>query len=238
MTSARKTRFLRFAVLPIVVGLSGPVIADSELTATFLGNQAFRITDGETILFTDFPYESGAYGYMTWEEELLQPVADSYCLITHEHRDHFAAELVERLGCTVVGPPSVVALLEGSGVVADNEVVALGPLTITPLDTPHNVEHRSYRVKWGEVSLYFTGDTETVDTLAEQEPLDVLFSSPWMFDSTLRRDALPTVGQVVIYHHRQGQVLPACRACEGEADCTPCLVPSQGQTFTLYAGGG
>ena len=228
----------RVKLLATAVLLTGPLAAEPDLTATFLGNQAFRITDGETTLFTDFPYESGAYGYMTWDETLLEPVAGSYCLITHEHRDHFASEMVERLDCTVVGPASVVRLLEGDGIAVDAEVVTLGPMTITPLDTPHNVEHRSYRVEWGRISMYFTGDTETVDVLSNQAPLDILFSSPWLFDSANRRGALPAVGQVIIYHHSQGQEVPSCQSCEGGAECTSCTVPAQGEAFTFAGTGG
>lgn len=230
---------IRFGVataLSALAAVNPTLAAPTNLTATFLGNQAFRISDGETTLFTDFPYESGSYGYMTWDQVLLEPTPDSYCLVTHGHRDHFAAELVERLGCTVVGPPSVVALLEdGAGVAVNSDPVTLGPLTITPLDTPHNVEHRSYRVEWSGIGLYFSGDTGTTEALAAQEPLDTMFLSPWLFETASGEGTLPPAGRIVIYHHREGEEVPACLPCDGEASCTPCSVPVQGRVLQLDA---
>ncbi len=35
----------------------------------FIGNMAYEISDGETTLLSDFPYESGAFGYMTYKFE-------------------------------------------------------------------------------------------------------------------------------------------------------------------------
>ena len=34
---------------------------------------AFHITDGTTVLVSDFPYESGAFGYMKWKASAVPP---------------------------------------------------------------------------------------------------------------------------------------------------------------------
>jgi hypothetical protein len=44
-----------------------PFAAANKLHFKFIGNQAFLITDGNTTLLTDFPYTSGAFGYMTYD---------------------------------------------------------------------------------------------------------------------------------------------------------------------------
>mgnify|MGYP001484262349 CR=1 FL=1 len=67
------------------------------LTATFIGNEAWHITDGEYAVMTDFPYESGYSRYMTWDSSGVPKIADPGKLLivtTHQHRDHFAAELM------------------------------------------------------------------------------------------------------------------------------------------------
>ncbi len=87
-------------IIVSVFALTEKLTAGSEqLTATFIGNEAFKITDREVTLFTDFPYQSGAYGYMEYDEALVKRTPNSYCLFSHGHRDHFAAELVGQVGC-------------------------------------------------------------------------------------------------------------------------------------------
>ena len=81
------------------------------LTATFIGNMAFAVTDGETTLYTDFPYESGYSGYMTYDFASVPKAKDSLCLITHGHRDHFDAGLLAKMSCRVVAPADAAATL-------------------------------------------------------------------------------------------------------------------------------
>ena len=45
------------------------------LTATFIGNEAWHITDGEYAVMTDFPYESGYSRYMTWDSSGVPKIA-------------------------------------------------------------------------------------------------------------------------------------------------------------------
>ena len=54
-------------IAPIVIALliasastaQTPTSTARPLTATFIGNEAWHITDGEYTLLTDFPYQSG-----------------------------------------------------------------------------------------------------------------------------------------------------------------------------------
>ena len=50
-----------------------------RLTARFIGNMAFAITDGKTTLYTDFPYESGAFGYMSYDFASLPKAPRTPC---------------------------------------------------------------------------------------------------------------------------------------------------------------
>ncbi len=224
------TRFL--LALALVVTATGAE-ESTPLSATFIGNQAVRITDGDLVLFTDFPYQSGASGYMRWDRAALEPADNAYCLITHEHRDHFAPELVAELGCTVLGSDEVVAQLSGGEGIAIEDGTSFGSMKVIPVPTPHIEGHLSYRVEWAGTTLYFTGDTEVTGALTAQEPLDVLFISPWLYRTALEHDALPEVGKVYIYHHATNERVPACRPCAAETGCTPCQVPRQGDRLEL-----
>ncbi len=107
------------------------------LSARFLGNAAFELSDGETTLLTDFPYRPGAFGYMQYDPSEIHARPRSICLITHAHADHFDASLVARVGCRVVDPAS-----------APGEEIRLFGVTILPFPTEHaGVPHRSYRVE-------------------------------------------------------------------------------------------
>ncbi|HEY5907765.1 MAG TPA: hypothetical protein VIZ31_06950, partial [Vicinamibacteria bacterium] len=97
---------------PLAPRLSGAA-TEATLTFTFIGNMAFHVTDGRTVLLTDFPYESGAFGYMKWKAPDVPPVKDGgLALITHAHRDHFAPELLAPYDVTVAGAPEVRALVK------------------------------------------------------------------------------------------------------------------------------
>ena len=65
---------------------------------TFIGNAGFHMTDGNTNIYFDFPYKSGAYGYMKYSENELSKIKDNAVFIfTHKHADHYAKKLVRKL---------------------------------------------------------------------------------------------------------------------------------------------
>jgi L-ascorbate metabolism protein UlaG (beta-lactamase superfamily) len=124
------------ATIVILLAAAAPA-AGPTLQARFLGNAAFEISDGETTLLTDFPYRSGAFGYMEYDPSELRARPRSVCLITHAHADHFDASLVAKVGCRVVGPALPAA-----------ETVRLEGITIQPVKTGHaGAAHFSYLVE-------------------------------------------------------------------------------------------
>ncbi|MGH9317886.1 MAG: MBL fold metallo-hydrolase [Thermoanaerobaculia bacterium] len=203
------------------------VAAGSALHARFLGNAAVEITDGTFTLLTDFPYQSGAFGYMTYDPALVAPRPHSACLFTHAHADHFEPDLVGRIGCSVVGPASVESRARGVKVIPLAAKIRLAPLTITPVRTSHgSEEHDSYLVEWNGLRLYFTGDTDDLAELRGQRRLDALFITPWLLARARAAGALPAAKKVVIYHHRDGERVDGCEAC---------IVPRQGQMVEIPA---
>jgi hypothetical protein len=188
-------------------GASPPPPA-GELRATFIGNMAFHITDGRVAVLTDFPYESGAFGYMEWSKAMVPKGPPPLCVISHSHADHFAPRLARDFCGHILGPRDVV---QGSGVQAlplEDDVRWEG-LSIRPVKTPHDdVEHCSYLIEWGGRRLYFTGDTDDTSALLAARDLDVAFVTPWLLTAVHEQGKRIDAGQVVVYHHRSGEAVP------------------------------
>ena len=197
------------------------------LELRFIGNMAVSITDGTVTVVTDFPYESGYSGYMTYApSEIRSSTATTLALITHRHRDHWQAPLFTATNWKVAGPPDVTTGLPPDRVLPLGQTTTFGPVTIDRFETPHaNVGHDYYVVKWHGRRLYFSGDTESVDSLAAARNLDAAFVSSWLYRAALRRGVRIDARQIVIYHHHPGERVAEC------AD--RCAVPVQGATIPL-----
>lgn len=197
-----------------------------ELRFAFIGNMAFHVTDGRTVLLTDFPYESGAFGYMQWEPRDVPPVKDGLALITHSHRDHFAPELLPAYDVTVAGAPEVRALVKTRPTLALDPPLRFRDLAIEPRPTPHaGREHYSYLVTWHGLRFYLSGDTEDPADLLAARDLDLAFVSPWLYGSVRKRGARIDARRVVIYHHEGEERVPG--------DAGERTVPRPGEVLSL-----
>ncbi|MCK5437531.1 MAG: MBL fold metallo-hydrolase [Desulfobulbaceae bacterium] len=195
------------------------------LEAVFIGNEAFRITDGDYILLTDFPYESGAYGYMKYKYNYSDNSGNVLALITHRHADHFDPKLLYGENWKVTGPLEVTAMVEQKKVLKLEGETKFGPIKIVPKKTKHaNVEHFSYLVIWHDRKFFFTGDTDELEALKNLPELDALFISPWFYRKAKIADALPESKNIVIYHHRKKDIIP---------DCSGCIIPAQNQIINF-----
>jgi L-ascorbate metabolism protein UlaG (beta-lactamase superfamily) len=203
------------------------VVADApttpQLRFTFIGNMAFHVTDGETVLLTDFPYEPGYSGYMKWQASGVPPVKNGLVLITHRHRDHFAAEMLGPYDVTVTGPAEVLRLVQGKPTLPLSEPLRFRGIEVQPRPTPHaGLEHFSYVVVWRGLRLYFTGDTEDPTDLLAARDLDAAFVSPWLLGAV--KGARIDAKRVIIYHHEES---------ESVAPDQDRHVPRQGETMVL-----
>ena len=227
----RITAFVVASLLTASSAAQTPPAAARPLTATFIGNEAWHITDGDYTLMTDFPYQSGYSRYMTWEWSGVPPVKDPAKLLlvtTHQHRDHFAAELFQRLNPgAVIGPATVraAAPTKGTAPAAD---ARFGPIRVEPIETPHaDLEHYSYVIEWHGVRIYLPGDTEEARSLIEAKNLDVAFVTPWMLRAAERAGARIDARRVIVVHHEAGQNVASYQAS---------TVPRQGEVIVLRAG--
>lgn len=198
-----------------------------RLEARFIGQMAFAISDGAVAVITDFPYQTGYAGAPSFDErELRAHTQPTLALITHKHLDHWEPGLFARTNWKVLGPADATGTIAAGRVVPPAARVTFGPAVIELLETPHaRIGHYSYVVTWHGRRLYFSGDTESIDSLSAAKNLDVAFVSPWLHQSMIRSGRRIDAKRVVIYHHRIGQQVPGCDA--------GCIAPRQGDTIQI-----
>ena len=124
----------------------------------------------------------------------------------------------------LLAPADLKLELPESRRLALNDELRFGDVTIFPLKTPHStVAHYSYLLEWHQKRIYFTGDTESLDTLVAAGDLDALFITPWLFYKLRRSGHKLNVKQIFIYHHTTTE----------KVDCDNCALLTQGQSFLL-----
>ena len=211
----------------ILAATSASPAAPAALQAQFVGNMAFAITDGKTVLYSDFPYESGAFGYMTYDFASVPKAPGSLFLVTHGHKDHFDASLLAKMDGKVIAPPKLAATLPAARLIPFAPKMTYRDITVEAFPTPHgDIDHASYLVTWRGLRLYFTGDTESVDQLLAMKNLDYAFVSPWLLGKVAAQKSRIDARTVVCYHHRLEDKIPP-RPNQ--------IVPKPGDTFVLEA---
>ena len=208
-------------ILLLVLILVTP--ATYALEVRFIGNSGFEISDGSATILVDFPYQSGAYGYMTFDPVELGARPDSLCLFTHRHADHFDPEAIAGVGCAVLGPSEVMVRVEARVRLEGDGFWDFAGAQIECLETEHGeVDHCSWILRWDDRTIVIAGDVEHLDgVLPVLKAADVLIIPSWLASSAEKvRGRFPDA-RIVISHHRAGEDLSAC------ADC---LVPSPGSS--------
>jgi len=212
-------------MLPLALALLVQV-PDSSLSVRFIGNEAFVLSDGRTTIVTDFPYRSGAFGYMAYERPALPP-GRVLALITHRHLDHFDPTEWRDPSWSILGPREVTQALAVGHRHALDSVVTFGSFVIRPLRTPHSdTEHYSYLIDWGALRLYFSGDTEDPASLLAAKGVTHAFLTPWLWTTLDSSTERPGEWEVIIQHHTPGQRVPSCEGC---------WVPQQNESRVLVA---
>ena len=197
------------------------------LLATFIGNMAFAITDGTTTIYTDFPYESGYSGYMTYDFSAVPKAKGALCLVTHGHRDHFDTLLFSKMDAMLIAPADVEARVPKERRIPFAPRMRYRDIEIEAQSTPHGpVGHASYLVTWHGLRLYCSGDTDRADQLLALKNLDFAFVSPWLIQRVAETRRRIDARQVVCYHHQADETVPLFQNR---------IVPRQGETLALPA---
>jgi L-ascorbate metabolism protein UlaG (beta-lactamase superfamily) len=202
-------------LLAILLLGAAAAVASPAIEARFIGNSGFDISDGHTTLLVDFPYRSGAYGYMAFDSAELSAREHALCLFTHRHEDHFDTEAIADIDCTVLGPPGVMERVKGSARLEGGPPWRFRNLELDCLTTEHGgVDHCSWVVGWHERVLVFAGDVENLrGILPHLDQPDVLVVPYWLTaEVELARQRFPEM-KVFLSHHRSGEEFSVCAGC-------------------------
>jgi hypothetical protein len=226
LRAARRKRVVGVPLMALALASLSGVGHAQELTVHFVGNAGVVLTDGDTSLLVDLPYESGAFGYMRYDPALLRPVGTTISVITHDHRDHFDPDLfLSQSSWLIMGPPSVTTRVPPERVLVGDSV-RFGAFDVVTIPTPHTPDHKSYRIRWRGRIFYFTGDTEDATAVPSGPYLDVLFVTPWLYCSLRSASRSASGDRAVLYHRRTDGSDTIC----GAADLL-----EQGARFTMPA---
>lgn len=167
----------------------------NEITITFIGNAGFHMTDGNTDIYFDFPYKSGAYGYMTYDETELNKIKDnSIFIFTHKHADHYSKKIVKKLKGKVYSGSNRKKISRLEKDISD--------FKIKSYKTKHRFSftHYSYVIDWHGKKLFVSGDTEHPETIGLINGIDYAFIPTWILSYAKEKNINVNAKTKVLYH--------------------------------------
>ncbi|WP_299118956.1 hypothetical protein [uncultured Winogradskyella sp.] len=170
-----------------------------EITIQFLGNCGLYITDGTTNIYTDFPYKSGAHGYMEFDESQLDSIKDnSIFIFTHKHSDHYSEKNIKKVikekGGKKYGSWNIEAL--------KNLEESLENFSVEVFKTKHkwSPNHYSYLITWHDKRIFLSGDTESAETIGTLKNMDWAFVPYWVLLDAKENDIKIDAKMFGVYH--------------------------------------
>jgi hypothetical protein len=172
-----------------------------EIKIRFIGNCSLYMTDGNSNIYIDFPYKSGAHNYMEYDRSELDSIKSNPVFIfTHKHSDHFSGGLVrksaKKLGGKIYSPWNVKDLPELSQ--------ELNDFTIEAFKTKHrfSINHDSYLITWHNRKIFISGDTGNAETIAALTGIDWAFVPVWLLmDANEKGIKLTDVSKMFAIYH-------------------------------------
>lgn len=205
----------------------------SEITFEFIGNCGLHLTDGSTDLYIDFPYKSGAFNYMEFEESELDSIKEnSYFVFTHKHADHYSRKslrsaLKKKKGAAFgVWNISKLAQLQDS----------IGDFEIEAFKTKHSFfgipfRHYSYLITWHGIRIFLSGDTTNPETIGTIENIDWAFVPYWILKSAREQEINIDASMSFVYHLYPSQIKSAEEAFAEKETIHPLTV--QGEKHSI-----
>ncbi|MBK7175006.1 MAG: MBL fold metallo-hydrolase [Bacteroidales bacterium] len=172
-----------------------------EIKIRFIGNCGLYMTDGNTNIYVDFPYKSGAHNYMEYDLSELDSVKINPVFIyTHKHSDHFAGKVVKKLAKRLSGdiysPWNIEELVKLNNKIKD--------FTIEVFKTKHrfSINHYSYLITWHNKRIFISGDTGNVETMSTLKDIDWAFMPFWiLLDANEKGIKLKDVSKMFAIYH-------------------------------------
>lgn len=171
----------------------------TEITVKFIGNCGLYLTDGTIHLYTDFPYKSGAHGYMEFAESELDSIQENALfLFTHKHSDHYSRKSLKKIrkekNGKAFGPWNSKDLATLSESIPN--------FTIQPFKTKHafSLNHHSYLITWHGKRIFISGDTEHAETIGSLNTIDWAIVPYWILLDANEKGIDLDAEKFLIYH--------------------------------------
>lgn len=176
MTKTIKTLF---TVILFIVIKSISIAQSNEIKIRYIGNCGLHITDGVNHIYTDFPYKSGAYNYVEYDDSEIDSLKEnSFYIFTHKHSDHYSKKLLKETlktkGGKAFGWWNIAELEKLKDIIPGFE--------IKTFKTKHHfsLNHYSYLITWHNKKIFLSGDTEHAETIGKMTNLDWAFLPAWL----------------------------------------------------------
>lgn len=170
-----------------------------EISIKFIGNCGLYMTDGELNIYSDFPYQSGAYNYMEYDSLEIDKIKEnSIFLFTHKHKDHYSGKLMRKVLKEKKGKKYGSWNIKALEKLGENNP----NFSIKAYKTKHRftLKHYSYLITWHGKRIFLSGDTESAATIGLIKDIDWAFIPYWiLLDSKEKNISLDVINKV-IYH--------------------------------------
>ena len=172
---------------------------ENEITMRFIGNCGLHLSDGTSNMYIDFPYKSGAFNYMEYDDAEIDSIkANAVFLFTHKHPDHYASSRMRKTLRKKKGQKFGKWNIERLEVLNNS----IDDFSVEAIETEHSLsfKHYSYLIIWHEKRIYFYGDTETADIALTIKNLDWAFIPYWTAQQLNERNEKLDTKMLGIYH--------------------------------------
>jgi hypothetical protein len=213
-------------ILIISIVISGLCFSQSsEIKIRFIGNCGLNLTDGNTNLYIDFPYKSGAHDYMEYDKSELDNIkGNAIFIFTHTHSDHYSKALLKKFNGKKYGPWNISDLEELSKSIPD--------FTIQSFKTKHNFsfKHYSYLITWHNKKIFISGDTGDSETISAQKDIDWAFIPAWLTLDAKEKDInLGSISKMFAIYH----IGPKDKVTNDKNDPQIKLLDKQGEIISI-----
>lgn len=169
-----------------------------EIKIRFIGNCGLHMTDGQSNIYIDFPYKSGAHKYMEYNKAEIDSIREnSVFIFTHRHADHYSKKILKKLQGKKIDPSNIFELRSLSDLVTN--------FNITAFKTEHKVygipfKHYSYLITWHDKKIYFAGDTGDLEEISKLKDIDWAFVNPWLYMNAQNKEISIDAKNFGMYH--------------------------------------
>lgn len=205
----------------------------NEIKIEFIGNCGFHMTDGTSEFYVDFPYKSGAYGYMEFDESELDRINENAIFIfTHEHADHYSKKNLKKV--TILKDKKVFGVSNISKLEKLSEKIE--DFNIKAYKTKHTYfgipfRHYSYLITWHGKKIYISGDTTNPETIGGIKNIDLAFVPNWILTNGKEQGIEIDAKMFAVYHLYPEQV-PSIKESLNKVENIRLMI-KQGEIITI-----